>query len=96
MIKILYGVAPHHLKDITLLAIRQHVRDNIIMIPRGDENRAYLFSDPIPGVVKMILFIDDSGSETVIGPNDPVYIDLATQKVYTTDVPEHIKHIYPD
>ena len=94
MIKILYGNSPNHLLDITLTLIRQHTRDNVIMIPQGDENRAYLFGDPIPGVVKMILFIDDNGVETVIGPNDPVYIDLATQKVYTTDVPSYIKNIY--
>jgi hypothetical protein len=95
MIKILYGVSPHHLKDITLTAIRNHVRDNVIMLPRGDENRAYLFSDPVPGVVKMILFIDDNGVETVIGPNDPVYIDLVTQKIYTNDAPQYMKDMYP-
>ena len=93
MIKILYGSRPH-LVDITLLAIRQHTRNNIIMIPQGDNNRAYLFGDPIPGVVKMILFINDSGVETVYGPDVPVYIDLATQTVYTTDIPQYIKNIY--
>ena len=93
MIKILYGVRPH-LVDITLTAIRQHTRDNIIMIPQGDENRAYLFGDPIPRVVKMILFIDDNGVETVCGPDVPVYIDLSTQKVYTTDAPQYMKDIH--
>jgi len=94
MIKILYGARPH-LIDITLLAIRQHTRNNVIFIPSGDENRAYLFGDPIPGVVKMILFIDDNGVETVIGSDVPVYIDLPTQKAYTTEVPQYIKNIYP-
>ena len=93
MIKILYGSAPH-LVDITLLAIRQHTRNNIIMIPQGDENRAYLFGDPIPRVMKMIQFTDDSGVETVYGPEVPVYIDLVTQKVYTTDVPQYMKDIF--
>jgi hypothetical protein len=94
MINILYGVRPH-LIDITLISIRQHTRNNVIMIPRGDENRAYLFGDPIPGVVKMILFMNDNGVETAVGPNDPVYIDLATQQIYTTDIPQYIKNIYP-
>ena len=94
MIKILYGVSPHHLIDITLIAIRQHVRNNVIMIPQGDENRAYLFGDPIPGVVKMILFRDDNGVETVFGSDVQVYIDLATQKAYATDIPQYIKNIY--
>ena len=94
MIKILYGTRSH-LIDITLSAIRQHTRNNVIFIPSGDENRAYLFSDPIPGVVKMILFIDDNNIETVIGPEIQVYIDLSTQKAYTTDIPPYIKDIYP-
>ena len=93
MIKILYGSRPH-LVDITLSAIRQHTRNNVVFIPQGDENRAYLFGDPIPGVMKMILFINDSDIETVIGPHDPVYIDLATQMVYTTDIPQYVKDIY--
>lgn len=94
MINILYGVRPH-LIDITLTSIRQHTRNNVIMIPQGDENRAYLFGDPAPGVVKMILFTNDNGVETVCGPDVPVYIDLATQMIYTTDIPAYIKNIYP-
>ena len=94
MIKILYGTASHF-TDIIFSAIRQHMRNNVIMIPKGDDNRAYLFGDPIPGVVKMIIFMDDNGVETVIGPDVNVYIDIGTQQVYTTDIPQYIKDIYP-
>jgi hypothetical protein len=94
MIKILYGTAPHFI-DITLSVIRQHTRNNVIFIPKGDENRAYLFSDPCPGIVKMILFIDDNGVERVFGPDVQVYIDIVTQQVYTTDIPQYMKDIYP-
>ena len=95
MIKILYGTSPNHLLDITLSAIRQHSRNNVIFIPSGDENRSYLFSDPVPGVIKIILYIDDNGVETAIGPDQNMYIDLATQKIYTTEIPSYIKEIYP-
>jgi len=94
MIKILYGSAPH-LIDITHSAIRQHMRGTVIFIPKGDENRAHLFGDPIRGVVKMIIFIDERDVETVIGPEADVYIDIVTQQVYTTDIPQYIKDIYP-
>jgi hypothetical protein len=93
MIKILYGTAPH-LIDITFSAIRQHMNNNVIFIPKGDDNRAYLFSDPIPGVVKTIIFVDDNGAETVMGPDVQVYIDIVTQQVYTTDIPQYIKDMY--
>lgn len=95
MIKILYGTAPYHLLDITLAVIRNFVRNNVIMIPKGDDDRAYLFTDPLPQVLKTIIFTDDKGVETVIGPDVQAYIDLTTQKVYTTDIPQYIKDIYP-
>lgn len=95
MIKILYGVAPHHLLDITLTVVRNLVRNNIILLPKGDDDRAYVFSDPLPQVVKMIIYRDDNGVETVIGPDVQAYIDLTTKKLYTTDVPQYIKDIYP-
>lgn len=94
MIKILYGSAPH-LIDITHSVIRQHMRGTVIFIPKGDEHRAYLFGDPCPRVVKMILFIDERGVETVIGPDADVYIDIVTQQVYTTDIPQYMKDMYP-
>lgn len=94
MIKIMYGSVPH-LIDITHSVIRQHMRGTVIFIPKDDENRAYLFGDPIPRVVKMIIFIDERGVETVMGPDVPVYIDIVTQQVHTTDIPQYIKDIYP-
>lgn len=94
MIKILYGSAPHFI-DVTEFLIRNYMRNIVIFIPKDDEHRAYLFSDPCPGVVKMILFIDESGVETVMGPDVQAYIDIVTQQVYTTDIPQYIKDIYP-
>ncbi len=71
------------------------MRDTIIFIPKGDENRAHLFGDPIQGVVKMIVFMDERGVETEIGPDNDVYIDIVTQQVYTTDIPQYMKDMYP-
>ena len=50
---------------------------------------------PFPGVVKTIIFVDDNGAETVMGPDVQAYIDIVTQQVYTTDIPQYIKDIYP-
>ena len=95
MIKILYGVAQHHFLDITFAVIRNLVRNNIILLPKGDDDRAYLFTDPVPNVVKIIKYIDDNGVETIIGPDVQAYIDLSTQQIYTTNIPQYIKDIYP-
>ena len=93
--RIVYGSSPYHLLDITRIVLKKFVRDNVILLPKGDDDRAYLFTDPIPNVLKMIRYTDDKGVDTVIGPEHQAYIDLAEQKVYTTDVPQWIKDIYP-
>jgi len=93
--RILYGVPPYHLLDITRVVSQQLVRDNVILIPKGDNDRAYLFTDPIPNVVKIIKYIDDNKVETIIGPDVQAYIDLTENKVHTTDIPQRIKDIYP-
>ena len=95
IMRILYGSAPYHLLDITRVALLHLVRDNVIILPRGDNDRAYLFTDPIPNVVKVIKYIDDNGVETIIGSEHQAYVDLTDKRIYITDVPQRIKDIYP-
>ena len=95
MIKILYGVAQHHFLDTTFAVIRNLVRNNIILLPKGDDDRAYLFTDPVPNVVKIIKYIDDNGVETIIVSDVQAYIDLTEKRIYMHDIPQRIKDIYP-
>lgn len=93
--RILYGSPPYHLLDITHVVLRHLVRDNVIVIPKGDDDRAYLFTDPLPNVLKFITYIDDNEVETIIGHDVQAYIDLTEKKVYMKDVPQRIKDIFP-
>ena len=93
--RILYGAPPYHLIDITRVILQHLVRDNILIIPKGDDDRAYLFSDPIANVLKVIKYIDDNGVETIVGPDVQAYIDLTKKQIFTTDIPQYIKDIYP-
>ena len=93
--RILYGAAPYHLMDITKVVLTHLVRNNVVILPKGDDDRAYLFTDPIPNVVKIMKYIDDNSVETIIGPEYQAYIDLEKKVVYMNDVPQYIKDIYP-
>lgn len=67
-------------KDITYEYFEHYdERDNIITIPSGDENRASYFTDPLPGINKKIIIVD----------NDVIteYDEFVTIKLNTTNKP---------
>ena len=52
-IKISYGTRDNNI-DVTKLALEKCMNGNVLFIPRGDHDRACLFSDPLPGTLKYI------------------------------------------
>jgi len=56
--KIYYGM-PESAFDITDVCLSKFTENNIISIPLGDVNRAYHFSDPLFGVVKKIIILQN-------------------------------------
>ena len=92
---ITYGTLDKSL-NVTALALAKCVRQNILYIPSGDLARAALFSDPVPGIVKSIFIIDLSSKMTgTYDISKEIYIDLGTNRVYITNIPEYIKLVYP-
>jgi FkbM family methyltransferase len=82
MITIGYGIENRYL-DVTLLALKQCIKDNILQIPSSEVNRAMLFSDPVPGTLKHICVIIDNdrtiykhGDEMSIPFDVPLNLDL--------------------
>ena len=92
--KILYGLHQHQL-DITNKVLSHFVRENIAMIPKGDDDRAYLFTDPLPRVLKVVTIITDDDVETIVDHSHQAYIDLTTQQIYMHIIPQAIQDIYP-
>jgi FkbM family methyltransferase len=80
--------------DITQYVLSHFVRQNIALIPKDDNDRAYLFTDPQYGVLKVVTIITDD-AETIVDHTRQAYIDLTTQKIYMDDIPSYIKDIYP-
>jgi FkbM family methyltransferase len=80
-IKFLYGIKENR-RDVTEICLTKLTNNNIITIPKGDNNRARLFSDHLVGKVKTIyIIIDDKEFE---------YDHLQTIKVNLNDYSIHV------
>ena len=60
--KIIYGTETLNI-DVTEICLNELLKDNIITIPSGDNNRAKYFTDPINGVLKKIFLINNENNE---------------------------------
>ena len=54
---VLYGIKENR-RDVTAICLTTLLDNNIISIPRGDNNRAYFFNDHLPGIEKSIFIIN--------------------------------------
>jgi len=57
--KIKYGIDNNN-SDVTDICLNKLIKNNIISIPSGEDNRSYYFTDPLYGIVKKIFIIIDN------------------------------------
>jgi FkbM family methyltransferase len=88
--KITYGIENTNI-DVTDVAIAMCMKSSVIYIPPDDNVRARIFTDPIYGKVKCI-FID--GQE--YDDKTAVFIDTASDMVYSTTIPDYVTKLYPE
>lgn len=91
MLTIKYGTVDTTI-DITSVVLEKCVKQNIAHIPAGDEERAYLFTDPVWGQVKLIYINDVSGGYIA---STHIFIDLSSNAVFVDEMPAYIRTIYP-
>lgn len=82
--RITYGTREHNI-DVTEKVFQKCVINHIVHIPKGDENRAVLFTDPLPYTLKSI-FIDFEEHDH----NKNIFIDLTTNLVTNSSKLEDI------
>jgi hypothetical protein len=70
--KIFYGILGNNI-EVTSICLSKLTSDNIITIPAGDNNRASHFTDPLFGVLKIIIITNNNKITT--------YNDLYTIKI---------------
>lgn len=77
--KIEYGLNDKYF-DITQHVLRYHTIKNIIKIPTDDSVRAWLFGDPLVGIVKHIK-ITYNGQTTTYSDKEEINLDISGFKI---------------
>ena len=93
--KIFYGFQKNR-KDVTELCFEKLKFQNFLQIPSGDFNRAAVFTDPIPGVLKKIYVLIDE-KESVFSENDSIQInvnDFSIESYNVLHIPQKLQNIH--
>ena len=86
MLKIKYGIADNNI-DVTNICFRFLIKCGFIHIPKGDQNRANYFTDPLLGILKSIFIYNNDELVKIISEQEEVYIDTKTNIIHT-DTPQ--------
>jgi len=84
-----YGILNNNI-DVTDKVYNKCINNNVLFIPSDDNRRANLFSDPLFGVVKSIIIMDNDNIIATIDHKSEVYIDIDEKKIYLNEIPESI------
>ena len=78
---VLYGIEGNNI-DVTEIALQKCYNKNIISIPSGELNRSLLFTDPLHGILKIILIRNnDTGIVTSYDHNKKIFIDIDKNEI---------------
>jgi len=72
--------------DITDVLIKNHMRQNIVFIPRHDIYRGILFTDPLFGTKKYILIYMNNQLVCTLDDMNDVYINYDENIIYANDI----------
>jgi FkbM family methyltransferase len=76
---IFYGHSSGY-KNITDIALEKCVKGDILEIPACDNERAAIFGDPYPGILKHICIIDTEGNYTQYSADTSILYNIVLQK----------------
>ena len=85
--KIYYGIANDNI-DVTHVCLQRLIRNNASEIPSGDGNRASYFTDPLDGVHKFIIILNDDDTIIAYDEFTNIKINLVDNTITTTN--EHV------
>jgi len=80
--KILYGLSDNNI-DVTEICLNKLTKNNVIIIPPSDSKRAHYFTDPINGVLKKIIIIDNNNNITEYADFYTITINLTDNTIHT-------------
>ena len=93
--KIYYGIESNSI-DVTDICKDKLTKNNIITIPKGDDNRAYHFTDPLDGIKKKII-ISINNILTDYDDSLTIKINVSNNTIVTiseNDINQKIKYLH--
>lgn len=81
--QVYYGIANNSIDVTNICFTKLLTHDNIIYIPSGDVDRARCFSDPLPGILKSIIILNN-GISTEYDAFTQIKINVTNNTVSTT------------
>ena len=94
-LKIFYGIANNNI-DVTQIVYEKCIKQNIAYIPASDFKRADIFGDPLVNVLKSIFIKNLDQNLRDFDHNKEIYIDLDKNDIFTDNIPDYIRNIYPN
>jgi hypothetical protein len=94
--KIIYGTETLNI-DVTEICFNELLKNNIITIPSGDNNRAKYFTDPINGVLKKIFLKNNEDNVLTFEHNVIIKINILNKTISTisdNDIVEKLLDIH--
>jgi FkbM family methyltransferase len=90
--QIFYGIASNRI-DVTDVCIQMCMKNKVIRIPSGDNQRACLFTDPVFSVLKSIFVMENKELRGQYDNETVVYINTETSEIFTnhTELPSYIE-----
>jgi GDP-L-fucose synthase len=99
-----YGLVNENV-NINNKLINKCMRQNIIYVPKNDIQRASIFGDPLPNILKFIIVYNDNIPISLNDENNAIYINTDTNEIINHNIvhsknrnviPEYIQKIFPE
>jgi len=99
-----YGLVNENV-NINNKLINKCMRQNIIYVPKNDIQRASLFGDPLPNILKFIIIYNENIPISLSDENNAIYINTDTNEIINHNIvhsknrnviPEYIQKIFPE
>ena len=96
--KILYGISPTNSIDVTNICLSKLTKNNVIIIPDGDQSRANIFTDPLPRILKKIIILNQDNNDDVTESEydafTQVYINIQDNTIKTINITKQLENIH--
>jgi FkbM family methyltransferase len=92
-VKIYYGIKYNKI-DVTEICYEKLLSNNIIQIPSNDFCRSIYFGDPLPGILKKILIVDQQNQLIEYDDIQTIYINITSNEIILRNIDYELTEVH--